>query len=445
MVTPVSLVSPFSPSTLFSFSEEVSLGLNEVSLEALEDLSDAESSTSDSSDDTNSFCLSFDVLTIVIKYLNPKQKNILRLTSKIFKEAVDYERRSLILLRLPKVSELKRLRQFTFLKCLDLSQRGIKDSHMKVVVHVRRLQNLELHFSDITDKSLKYISRLKELRLLRLSHCYKISSKGLKNISILSQLEHVELPNCSQLKNFALKCFSQLANLKYLNLKGCKSITDYGLMHLQNCKKLVSLNIAECSRITDEGLSVFEELADIKSLNISNLTYLTLDGIKKLRCLRELSELFLNGCYELEDSALQEIIHHHTKLKKLSLCNLSLLTDDGFEGVEALEGLIYLDVSLCNLLGDISATSISRLTNLEHLDLSYCDLITDQGMEDIFNLNKLLWLDISFCIQVTENGLMSMNLETCLESLFLNGLDEVSEEFIDQFNNFFPSIRVSVG
>ncbi|XP_046396146.1 uncharacterized protein LOC124163347 [Ischnura elegans] len=118
------------------------------------------------------------------------------------------------------------------------------------VVNLTGLQELDLSrcFS-ITDLSLKYAIRFRELRHLNLSHCLHISDIGLSFLSEYNpSLETLLLAFCPGINDAGIEhVVKGLHRLKHFDLQGCRELTDKSLQLVaQNCKDLRYLDVSGC-------------------------------------------------------------------------------------------------------------------------------------------------------------------------------------------------------
>jgi uncharacterized protein Smg (DUF494 family) len=84
------------------------------------------------------------------------------------------------------------------------------------------------------------------------------------------------------------------------------------------------------------------------------------------------------------------------------------LNDTGFENIQNLNNLKWLNISGYSKINDTTIKNISdNCTKLIYLNIESCKLLTDQSLQYISSL-KIINLDISNCPLFTHNGIFSL-------------------------------------
>ena len=183
-------------------------------------------------------------------------------------------------------------------------------------------------------------STLPNLETLQLTDWHKLSDKGLMKI----------------LRRYR-------SNLRELKLD-CSNITGVGIKRgVKSLPNLESLTLISCSNL-ENG-----ELVEILSISGSKLRYLDVSytsipglGLDKIfKSLPNLETLIMNGCKELSNRELLEI---------LSISGSKLR---------------YLDVSWTSITGVGFKNGVKSLPMLENLWLAFCDELTEGGLLEILS------------------------------------------------------------
>ncbi len=103
---------------------------------------------------------------------------------------------------------------------LDLSHTGVIS--LENASRLKRLTELKLNGTDITDSSLIKLAGLKQLRLLSLSNAQNLTDDALGGISMLDSLEELDLSD-TPLSFNNVEQLSRLKNLKFINVSGTRS------------------------------------------------------------------------------------------------------------------------------------------------------------------------------------------------------------------------------
>lgn len=287
-------------------------------------------------------------------------------------------------------------------------------------------------------------------------------TRGIRHIQILSlrrSLSHflqgmpttqsLNLSGCFNLTDIGLSNAFQheMPSLIVLNLSLCKQVTDNSLWKIaQHLKNLQSLDLGGCCNISNKGLKdIAIGLLGLKRLNLRSCTEITDTGIAHLAGLkiplseepatkgnRNLEDLVLQDCQKLSDSALMSVAKGLPKLQKLNLSFCCGITDTGMINLTRMPSLRELnlrscdnitdigishlgeygghfntlDVSFCDKVGDASLAYVAQgMYNLTNISLSSCQ-ISDEGLARLVrNLRGLTTLNIGQCVNVTDRGL----------------------------------------
>ncbi len=188
-----------------------------------------------------------------------------------------------------------------------VSQHLIRTKAIEVLLHwgvearlpesAQEITALDLTDTDVSDKGLKQLAKLKNLTTLDLQNT-KVTTQGLSELAGLKKLTALGL-SAGQLTDANLRVLREIGLLHRLPQTGTgpnerpKSAADVGAFSLWH------------SPVTDEGL---RELAGFKNLAWLDLrdTRLTDAGLKELAGLKNLSTLFLQGT-QVTDAGVAEL------------------------------------------------------------------------------------------------------------------------------------------
>ena len=125
----------------------------------------------------------------------------------------------------------------------------------KLGIGFDRVVFIDLFRSQVTDETLKHLSRLTSLQVLWLDRT-RTTDNGLKLLSRLTNLETLSLGDTAITDN-GLKHLSGWTHLRQLSMRNTK-ITDAGLKHLSG---LTNLNLLELddTEVTGDGVKVLQE------------------------------------------------------------------------------------------------------------------------------------------------------------------------------------------
>jgi hypothetical protein len=176
------------------------------------------------------------------------------------------------------------LREFTEVTNLSLGTTKISSAGLKHIVHLQKLQKLNLFQSQVGDDGLKYLQKLPGLISVPMGYT-QISDAGLIHLKDLTQLDYLGLRG-DNVTSAGLVHLQNLTNLTGLYL-GETKVTDEGLVHLKNLTKMEHLRLHN-SAITDAGIEHLKPMVNLAVVEIFN-SKITTDGVKRLK------ELFPNA------------------------------------------------------------------------------------------------------------------------------------------------------
>lgn len=128
--------------------------------------------------------------------------------------------------------------------------KGESDATLVLVRRLKRLVNLNLNQSDVTDASLSHLKGSTSLRGLWLNN-NRITDAGLVHLRDLTNLQGLYL-GATGITDVGLAHLEDLTNLTELSLHTTK-VTDAGLAHLRRMTKLKTLYLRGAP-VTDKGL-----------------------------------------------------------------------------------------------------------------------------------------------------------------------------------------------
>ena len=96
---------------------------------------------------------------------------------------------------------------------------AMSDRALCHISSISSLTSLCLLWSKFTDVGLHYLTQLRSLEELEISHCITIHS--LQHISLMVSLRHLDLTGCYELDDLELASLGALGELRSLILKDC--------------------------------------------------------------------------------------------------------------------------------------------------------------------------------------------------------------------------------
>lgn len=185
---------------------------------------------------------------------------------------------------------------------LDLSDTDITDQGVLSLAS-EPIQGLKLERTQISDKALTQLNKMKKLEELSLAGCKKITAEGLKGIVGLNTFEFIDISD-TDISDKAFFYLGGCKQLRTVNANGCKNITGVGfgnlhstminnlqlrnsglkcanIANLHGVPMLASIDLAD-NDLTDKDLDRIGLLDFVCSIDLSNNPRITNDGLLKL-------------------------------------------------------------------------------------------------------------------------------------------------------------------
>ena len=172
------------------------------------------------------------------------------------------------------MSKLKSVRS------INLGRSKVTADGVRSLSKLPNLQSLDLSETDHGAGILEVVSGFGALRTLQLRRCHWVTDDSLEHLLQLETLECLMIID-APMTDRGLKTLAELKNLKQLGLDDCSGVTDDGLRQFAKQSRLESLSVNGCANLSDVGI---RHLATMPSL-----TLLSASGIPMRRsALREI-------------------------------------------------------------------------------------------------------------------------------------------------------------
>ncbi|MCP4180698.1 MAG: hypothetical protein GY756_23305 [bacterium] len=174
---------------------------------------------------------------------------------KIFGKSYDRNIDSIIPGKISFMEDLIHLKEFPNLRYAGFWDSNINDIGVKYLSDCTSIDNLNLQFTEITDKGIEYLSNMKNLKFLRLKECDCITNNCIWHINKLINLEDLQIHGTDideeGLQNLVLP------NLKYLLIEIWENNFSYDFLislskRLGNCEIAVNKGIFQNGKFDGE-------------------------------------------------------------------------------------------------------------------------------------------------------------------------------------------------
>ncbi len=352
-------------------------------------------------------------------------------------------------------SDLKHVRAMTRLQRLYLAGNPIGDQGLEHLRDLQALERLSLWGTNITDDGLRHIGRLKALKVLDIhAGYYAFGSQSVRrpSVGVFAPLAHQLLPPgvTSRLSSQCLKHLRGATNLRTLYFSF--TLDDDSLTHLAALPQL-RIRTLMVQDVTSTGFSVLPQFHDLEtlwversSIGAGNLWYLTqLPNLRQLYFERIQAAQGdwrpLSRMTRLEDLAFLHASIRDRGLKHLGvLCQLQTLslrsarvTDRGVAHLSGLIDLRELDLRETRVTADV-LSHLLAMRRLEALGLHVP--LDDEAVEMLSRLPSLTRLlgppsHEAIDLYLTDAGAMNLAGLRFFKRAFLNVSDAVAGTGLD--------------
>lgn len=206
-------------------------------------------------------------------------------------------------------SDMARLAELPNLERLDLSLTRITDHGLQRLKPAPGIVELNLYYTEqITDEGMSAVRGWKKLKSINLRGT-KITDTTLEHLATVTTLESIDI-GFAQVTDVGLDRLSPLSSLKTLVVGGNK-LTDVGLGALRQFPALESLSLGGSQRtdsnlwtisLTESGVDTITTLGELRELRLDGMP-VTPRWLEKLKALKKLERLNLQGCKKIDDTA----------------------------------------------------------------------------------------------------------------------------------------------
>ncbi len=230
-----------------------------------------------------------------------------------------------------------------------------------------------------------------------------------------------------------------LSDDEYLYFLADKAITDDQLQKLRAVHRVRAISLTLCTRITDKGLNTVAEIPDVRYLNASFCDAVTDQGVKVVASANGLWKVSFCGCKQVTDvGAVWLGTSKGLRVVDLSFANISSTTLKAFGKASKLEELV---VQGCNELDGSAVNEILTFTSLVALNVGYSLWVKDDVVVRLSALKQLKTLSLDGCPKLTKKGLSELEKFTTIEELSLAELSQLTMSTLRSLLENMPNLK----
>lgn len=301
-------------------------------------------------------------------------------------------------------SDIKILEMSSF---KDSNFNSLKLDNNRISILIKAFDNVSAYEIDLSYNSIRRLTvaafeRLRDVRLLNLSHCL-IKNIDFESLKPLNRLEYLDLSynsiavldsnvfNALPVRNLMLKgnkitsiksyAFSNLYNVLELDLSGLaiENIANNAFYNLSNVRKINLSN----NNLQTVLANLFIETPGLNSLDFSGNPIKSLNKFSNKLNITELTLSFA-GCIESD-----RISNFHVKILTVKDSRIDVIKNGSFKGLYGLTHIYFNE----SIIKSIESDALIELFNLEYLDaqnlFNTIEILNEGVFRDINNIRAL--------------------------------------------------------
>jgi F-box and leucine-rich repeat protein GRR1 len=236
-------------------------------------------------------------------------------------------------------------------------------------------------------------------------------------------------------------------------LNGVVQTTDKAILSFaQNCPSILEIDLHDCKLVTSSSvtalLSTLRNLRELRlahCIEINDSAFLNLSQHLVFDSLRILD---LTACENVKDDAVERVINAAPRLRNLVLAKCKFITDRAVLAICKLgKNLHYVHLGHCANITDSAVIQLAKSCNrIRYIDLACCNHLTDPSVQQLAALPKLRRIGLVKCQSITDSSILALarsrvapHSVSCLERVHLSYCTNLTmkvsslEEFLSAF------------
>lgn len=179
------------------------------------------------------------------------------------------------------------------IRLLNLDGAMIDDVSLVHIFQLKKLQELKLSKTEITDRGFAGFESRKKLKSANGQAIRMESSTD--SISSLKDLEVLNIDFCRQLSSHSFNSM-QLKKLKHFSAQGTQLNGSHMHSLADNCPKIESLNLSRCQQLREDDMQAILRLKGLETLELEHCVNIDMGCMKQIMRSNKLHTLNLSKC-----------------------------------------------------------------------------------------------------------------------------------------------------
>lgn len=203
------------------------------------------------------------------------------------------------------------------IRLLNLDGAMIDDSGLAYVFQLKKLQELKLSNTEITDCG--FAGSLPPRKKLKTSNGRSVSlDESAVTISSLKELEVLNIDFCKHLSSHSFNSM-KLNKLKHFSAQGTQLNGSHVPSLEENCPKIESLNVSKCYQLNENDVRAFVRLKHLETFELESCIHIDLACIKHIMKSDRLQTLNFSKCSMDVRSVAGEMFMNMKSLRRIIL------------------------------------------------------------------------------------------------------------------------------
>jgi F-box and leucine-rich repeat protein GRR1 len=198
-------------------------------------------------------------------------------------------------------------------------------------------------------------------------------------------------------------------------LNGVVQVTDKSILSFaQNCPSILEIDLHDCKLVTGSSVtSLLSTLRNLRELRLAHCVEINDSAFMNFSphlIFDSLRILDLTACENVRDDAVEQIISAAPRLRNLVLAKCRFITDRAVLAICKLgKNLHYVHLGHCSNITDSAVVQLAKSCNrIRYIDLACCNHLTDTSVQQLATLPKLRRVGLVKCQLVTDRSILAL-------------------------------------
>jgi F-box and leucine-rich repeat protein GRR1 len=202
---------------------------------------------------------------------------------------------------------------------------------------------------------------------------------------------------------------------KQLKLNGVVSVMDRSILSFaENCPSILEIDLHDCKLVTSVAVTpLLTKLRNLRELRLAHCIQIDDSAFMSLPphiTFDSLRILDLTACENVRDESVEKLVHAAPRLRNLVLAKCRFITDRSVLAICRLgKNLHYVHLGHCSNITDSAVIALVKSCNrIRYIDLACCNRLTDHSVQQLATLPKLRRIGLVKCQAITDVSILAL-------------------------------------